>query len=159
MRRWVTAAAVLAALAASAAFARDSLGVFNDWGAFRDPATATAPLRCYAIAQPQSGGAAVRYVTIAYWPNARVRGQVHVRLATNARPGTAVTMRLGSQRFTLVTRGAGAWASNPQMDAAIVAAIRSSQAMSASVNGATASWRLRGAATAIDAAALGCARR
>ncbi|MEK6541088.1 MAG: hypothetical protein AABZ45_03095 [Pseudomonadota bacterium] len=46
------------------------------------------------------------------------------------------------------------------MDAAIVAAIRSNQGMSVSGGGGTATtWRLRGAATAIDAAALGCAGR
>ncbi|MEQ1687095.1 MAG: hypothetical protein ABL874_00805 [Sphingopyxis sp.] len=159
MRRWVTAAALLTAAAATSAIGRDSLGVFNDWGAFRDLATASAPQRCYAIAQPTSGGATIRYVTITFWPASRVRGQVHVRLAVPTSPRATVTMRVGSQRFTLITRGTGAWAASAQMDAAIVAAIRSSQAMSASANGVTASWRLRGAATAIDAAALGCARR
>ncbi|MEQ1510424.1 MAG: hypothetical protein ABL909_08515 [Sphingopyxis sp.] len=157
--RAIASAACLLLLHASAATARDSLGVFDDWGAFRDPATASAPLRCYAIALPQNGGTTVRFVTITFWPASRVRGQVHIRLASAAPARSSVTMRVGSQRFTLITRGTGAWAANAQMDAAIVAAIRSNRTMSINVGGATAGLRLRGAATAIDAAALGCARR
>lgn len=158
MKRHAILALSAAALLQTTVHARDSLGVFNDWGAFRDPASDAAPLRCYAIAQPQSGGATLRYATIAFWPASRVRGQVHVRLATSLPPRSAIMLRVGSQRFALVMRGTGAWAANAQMDAAIVAALRSNQMMSISAGGITATWGLRGAATAIDAAALGCAR-
>lgn len=146
-------------LSANPAAARDALGVFDDWGAFRDPASNSAPLRCYAIAEPQSGATNARYITIATWPSARIRGQVHVRLAAPVAARSIVTLAVGSQRFVLTARGTSAWASDARMDAAIVAAIRSSQTMTIRVGAASASWRLRGAATAIDAAALGCARR
>ena len=53
--------------------AKDSLGVFSDWGAFRD----TAVPRCYAIAMP----AASRlqrdfepFATIGTWPRRGLRG-------------------------------------------------------------------------------------
>jgi hypothetical protein len=156
-------AALVSAIAlftlAGTASARDTLGIFEDWGAFRDPATPQAPLRCYAIAEPASGGSAVRYATIGFWPGSRVRAQFHVRLA-NAQPaGTRGSVAAGGRRFALVIRGTSAWAADARLDAAIVAAIRSGQSMGVSIGGNGAQWRLRGAATAIDAAALACARR
>ena len=50
--RWIAAA--LALLAAAPLAAKDSLGVFGEWGAFRD---STVP-RCYAIASAQPATAA-----------------------------------------------------------------------------------------------------
>ena len=149
--------ALLAALAASPAAARDSLGIFEDWAAFRDPARGSAPLRCYAIAEPERADGRDFYATISHWPAARVRGQFYIRLPRATR-GTA-TLSIGSRRFTLTARGEGLWAADARSDAIIVAAMRSAGRMSVSAGGLSASWRLRGAATAIDAAALGCARR
>ena len=149
-----------AALPATPALARDSLGVFGDWGAFRDPETP----RCYAIAEPESATIAGGYATIGFWPADRVRSQIFLRFPRPLDTRRAPALTIGSQRFLLSPRGAGAWARDARMDAAIVAAMRSSTAMSVTAIGQrggtmTASWRLRGAATAIDAAALGCARR
>ncbi len=157
-QRWGGAVAAVLLLAAPA-LARDSLGVFEDWAVFRDPATP----RCYAIAEPESAGLRGGYITIGYWPRARQRGQIFFRLPRAAGNGSA-TLTLDGQRFTLLQRGAGAWAQNQRMDAAILASIRSATAMTLAVRegrGASysATWRLRGAATAIDAAALGCAGR
>jgi hypothetical protein len=64
----------------------------------------------------------------------------------------------------MVAGPVNAWAPNPRVDAAIVAAVRSGEDMavsSISVKGTTFTdrYRLQGAASAIDAAALGCARR
>jgi len=150
----------LAILLATPALARDSLGVFGDWAAFRDPATP----RCYAIAEPDSASIAGGYATIGFWPAARVRTQIFLRFPRNLDPARAPALTVGGQRFLLTARGAGAWARDARMDAAIVAAMRSAPAMSVTAIGErggtmTATWRLRGAATAIDAAALGCARR
>ncbi|MBX4389650.1 hypothetical protein K4H03_26600, partial [Mycobacterium tuberculosis] len=52
---------------------RESLGVFDGWGAFRD----AAPARCYAIAQPVQGKAGA-FASIANWPRSGARGQVHI---------------------------------------------------------------------------------
>lgn len=152
MRHLVLAA--MASLLATPATARDSLGIFGDWAAFRDPAGRGAPLRCYAIAEPEQASVRGAYATVGHWPTSRVRGQIYIHLPTATR-GPA-TLQVGSRRFALSARGSGLWAADARGDAAIVAAMRGSVRMQVSIGRVTATWRLRGAATAIDAAALGC---
>lgn len=142
--------------------ARDSLGVFEGWGAFRDPA---AP-RCYAIAEPANRGRNGRwrpFASVGYWPKRGVRGQMHFRLSREKNAKSEVTLSIGVRSFTLTAGGAEAWAPDKRVDAAIVAAIRSGTSMSIQTTGKNGApfadvYALRGAATAIDAAALGCAR-
>lgn len=148
-------------LAASPATARDALGVYNGWGAFRD----TKPLRCFAIAEPvrNRGGKWRPFASAAHWPVPRIRGQVHIRLSREMRPHAAVTLSIDDRRFPMVAGGADAWAPDPRGDAAIIAAMRSGRSMSiatvsANGGGFADTYTLKGAATAIDAAALGCAR-
>ena len=79
------------------------------------------------------------------------------------RVGAPVTLIVGERRFSLVSGGADAWAADARADAAVVAAIRSARSMSVASVAATGggfaeTYVLKGAATAIDAAALGCAR-
>ena len=154
------ASALLVPVGASA---RDALGIFEGWGAFRDP---TIP-RCYAIAEPArrsgTGGNWRAFASIATWPRQQVRGQVHFRLSRARRDGTAAALSIGDRRFALVAGSADAWARDRQSDAAIIAAIRSGTSMSVAAIDARGRpfadvYALRGAATAIDAAALGCAR-
>ena len=145
----------LAALATPLA-ARDSLGVYSNWAAFRD---AKQP-RCYAIAKPRSGAG---FASIATWPQQNVRNQVHFRLPRDVGDKGA-NLIVGERRFALATRGKNAWAQDRRMDAAIVAAMRSASTMRISAKGAdgrgfTERYSLDGAASAIDAAVVGCARR
>ena len=152
---------ILLLLAASPAWARDALGMFGAWGAFRDPA---AP-RCYAIAMAAPSAKQREfqpYADVAWWPRVGVRGQVHFRLSRRLQPGTAITLSLGGQRIPLTGGGADAWAPDKRGDAAIIAAMRSAGEMSISARdtgggGFSNTWDLTGAATAIDAATLGCA--
>lgn len=154
------AAAALALLAAPA-FARDSLGMFGGWGAFRDPA---AP-RCYAIAvaAPSTKQRDYQpYADVAWWPRQGLRGQVHFRLSRKLAPGAAISLSIGSQRIALTGGGGDAWAADKRGDAAIVAAMRSASEMTvnardAAGRGFSNTWSLAGAATAMDAAAVGCA--
>jgi len=145
----------------AATAARDTLGIFEGWGAFRD----AVPRRCYAIAEPaaRSRGAAWRaFAAIATWPDRSVRGQLHIRLSRRQAPHQPIVLGVGDRRFALLAGGADAWAPDRRTDAAIVAAMRSARSMSVEGKGLDGTpfvdaYRLRGAATAIDAAALGCA--
>jgi hypothetical protein len=154
---------LLAALPAAAwASPRTALGVFDGWGAFREAATP----RCYAIAAPAATIGTPRtkaYASVGYWPKARIRGQFYVRLSKPRGANRELRLTVGSRRFILTGNGLHGWASDARMDAAIIAAMRSAPSMSVESGtesgGAIAdTYRLRGAATAIDAAALGCAR-
>jgi hypothetical protein len=155
-------ASVFAALAWPAP-ARDVLGVFQRWGAFRD----TPQGRCFAIAQPLAGGWEASpwrpFAAVGYWPKQGLRGQVAVRLSHALVEGSNATLIIGEQRFTLQGGVADTWSVDRRADAAIVAAIRSGRTMAVSGRAKaggnfTDRYDLRGAATAIDAAALGCAR-
>ena len=142
--------------------ARDSLGMFGTWGAFRDPAVP----RCYAIAMAEPSTLQrdyQPYAAIGTWPTRQVRGQVHLRLSRKMSPAGQIILTLGGERFELVGGGGDAWAADPRMDAAIVAAMRSATSMTVSARDAAGkgfsnTWPLTGAATAMDAAAIGCAR-
>jgi hypothetical protein len=146
------AALLLLAFAAPLA-ARESLGVYESWAAFRDP----APARCYAIARAQ--GARAGYATVSNWPAKNVRGAVYFALSREVAEGAKVQLSVGGTRFDLLAKGRNAWARDARADAAIIAALRSAKAMSVSGSGFTDRYTLAGAATAIDAATVGCARR
>jgi hypothetical protein len=158
------AASALLFLCAAPLAAKDSLGVFGEWGAFRDPAVP----RCYAIAAAQPGTVDARrdhapFASVGTWPKQGVRGQLHLRLSRNLAKAAAITLSIDGQSFRL-TGGAGdAWAGDARMDAAIVAAMRSASAMSVSARDAAGRrfsdrYSLSGAPTALDAATVGCAR-
>lgn len=148
---------VLLAMALQGAMARESLGVFERWGAFRETQ------RCFAIAQPV-GARAGGFASVANFPAKRIRGQFHARLSRARAERAQVTLSIGERRFQLVGNTSDAWAPDTRTDSAIVAAIRSARSMSVESVDARGrpfadTYALRGAATAIDAAALGCARR
>jgi hypothetical protein len=140
-------------LSSAAAYARDSLGVYDGWGAFRD----AKPHRCYAIAAPDKGaggnGRWKPFASVAHWPDQGIRGQVHIRLSSGNNHD-ALVLKIDDRTFPLVAGGADAWAPNAGVDAAIVAAMRSGHVLSVGRN----AYTLKGAASAIDAAALGCAK-
>ncbi len=143
--------ALLLLLAAPLA-ARESLGVYDSWAAFRD----AKPARCYAIAKAQGAPPAPAYATVSMWPARKVRGAVHFVLSREA-TGT-VRLAIGDKRFDLVAKGRNAWGPDARTDAAIVAALRAGTRMSVSGEGFTDRYTLAGAATAIDAAVVGCAK-
>lgn len=144
------------------ALARDSLGVFEKWGAFRDP---NVP-RCYAIAMGEQTGRQRDYqpfASIGTWPTRGVRNQVHFRMSRQLAPEGRITLFISGRQFALQGGGGDAWAADQAMDAAIIAAMRSAQWMTVNARDSKGrrfsdSWQLRGAATAMDAATVGCAR-
>lgn len=153
---------VLTALVATPVAARDALGVFGQWAAFRD---AIAP-RCYAIAMAMPSTMKREFqpfATVAWWPRKQVRGQVHFRLSRPIKPGAPLNLSIAGQRIALVGGGAEAWAADKRGDAAIIAAMRSAPEMTVYARDASGrsfsnSYKLEGAATAMDSAALGCAQ-
>jgi hypothetical protein len=155
--------ALLAAAAASPALARDSLGMFGSWGAFRDPQVP----RCYAIAMADTASGAraeqQAYAGVSHWPRRGLRNQVHFRLSKRVPANASLRLTVGTQPFALRGAGGDAWTADRRIDAAVVAAIRSAETMRVSGRGADGRgfsdrYPLAGAASAIDAAALGCAR-
>lgn len=150
----------LLALAAAPLAARESLGVYDSWAAFRD----ASPARCYAVskaqgAKAQAKTAAPAYATVSLWPGKGVRNAVHLVLSREVADKARLRLTVGDKRFDLVAKGRNAWATDARGDAAIVAAMRSAARMSVSGAGFTDRYTLSGAATAIDAATVGCAKR
>jgi hypothetical protein len=150
-----------AAIGATPVLAKDHLGIYSDWAAFRD---ASVP-RCYAIAKAAPSSRQRDFdpfATIGTWPDRNIRGQVHFRVSRNLRSGKPITLTLGKKSFTLVGGGGDAWAKNKSMDAQIVAAMRSAREMVVKATDSKGrrfsnTYALKGAATAMDAATLGCA--
>lgn len=155
-----TALPLLAILAFTApASARDSLGVYSNWAAFRDD----SPSRCYAIAKPRSGSAGP-FASVATWPDKGLRGQVYFRLSRETGEDAGATLTIGDEKFELVTQGRNAWAANNSADAGIIAAMRSASRMTVAARGSNGArfsdrYSLTGAATAMDASVVGCASR
>ena len=147
-------------LAAPAEAERQALGIFSLWGSFKDGN------RCWAVAEPEgaarrTGGRA--YASVAWSAAGAPRGEVSFRLARPKREGSAVLLRIDERLFQLTGAGDNAWAENARADAEIVAAMRTGVQMTLETraeNGAGLrdAYVLRGAATAIDAAAIACAR-
>ena len=140
---------------------RETLGIYAGWGAFRD----AAPARCFAIARPvERYRQAQPFFSIATWPRSGARDQLHIRLSRVRAANARVTLSVGERRFELMAGDSDAWAPDSRTDAAIVAAMRDGRSMSVESVGANGapfadSYALKGAASAIDAAALGCVGR
>jgi len=151
---------LLLAAAAPAAAQPQSLGVFGAWGAFRDAG------RCYAITQPFEAPPPEGwwpFASIGHWPG-RSGGQLHVRLSRAKRDGSAVLVRIDGRSFQLRGGGRDAWAPDARADAEIQSAMRTGIDLvveTRSTRGLLVRdrYRLRGAATAMDAAAISCAPR
>lgn len=156
------ASSLALALGTQAASAKDSLGVFSDWGAFRDAETP----RCYAIAEAKKIGRARQFVpfaSIGNWPDEDIRSQIHFRLSRRTGSSGNISLVVGATRFTMRGGGGDAWAQDGRMDAAIIAAMRSASAMTISASDANGSrftdrYSLEGVATAMDAATVGCSQ-
>jgi hypothetical protein len=158
--------AAIAPSPAGAASERTAIAIFREWGAFREGSD-DAPTRCFAIAEPPPNSANAgrgAFASVADWPAKRVRAQLSIQLSHTAREGERVVLSIGDAAFPLIVHGRSAWAHDRRQDAAIVAAMRSGSSMSISAVGANGNpfadvYRLRGAASAIDAAALACPPR
>lgn len=158
--RTVFLSAVALCLVAAPVTAKDRLGAYQGWAAFRDPETP----RCYAIAAPEETvGTATRkaYLSIGFWPKRGVSHQIYVRLSRERSSNSVITLSAGGRRFRLDGEGSSGWATDRRMDLAIIAAMRSATSLSIESIGRDGrsivdAYSLRGAPSAIDSAALGC---
>lgn len=142
--------------------ARENLGLYAGWGAFRDPLVP----RCYAIAlaEPSAKQRDYQpYAAVGTWPRRGARNQVNFRLSREVGSNAAISLRIGDRRMTLTGGGGDAWPRNDTDNAAIVAAMRSAATMTVSSRDRRGRsfaniYALPGAASAMDAALIGCAR-
>lgn len=145
--------------AAPTAAQRQTIGIHYQWGALQEQ----APRRCYAISAPTKLTDSAAFASISNWPRRGIRSQLHIRLSTPKREGSAVLLRVDNRVFQLVGNGIDAWAPDDKADAEIVAAMRRGVDMVVETRSTRGGrirdhYPLRGAATAIDAAAIACAR-
>lgn len=137
---------------------RVTIGIHENWGAF----TEASPRRCFAMAAPVQRRRQA-FVAVTNWPGEHARSQLHVRLSRARGPRAQVTVAIGERRFRLTAGPRDAWAPEVASDRAIVAAMRGGRSLSIeSVDTRGRAfvdvYRLGGAATAIDAAAVACTR-
>ena len=98
----------------------------------------------------------------AFTPDRRRWGEFHARLSRDARPGSSVILTVGERPFMLVGRGGWAWSRGGMQEQAIMAAVRGSTSMRIDARDSSGrrirdGYALKGAPTAIDAAAAHCA--
>ena len=159
----------LALLLASPALAqpRTSLGIYGDWGAYRDPASGI----CYALTVPSrsqlSRSGARRgdaYLAVTYGrgaDTARGAAQPYWRAGFPVDPETPVRLTIDGRDFALSARADEAWTATSAADTAVLAAMRlgsSATVRSRSTRGTqvTDSYSLKGFAAAMDAARTQC---
>jgi hypothetical protein len=152
---------LLVGLSAPAVAQQQALGAFGLWGAFSEKN------RCFAIAEPlqrRRNATGRAFASIGWFPGRGIKGQVHIRFSEPKRQGSAVLLRVDERTFQLTGGSVDAWAPDVRADAEIVAAMRSGLQLvveTRNVRGGLMrdAYRLRGAATALDAAAIACAPR
>ena len=152
-------AVVIGLLGAEAAAAQRLLHAGAFWAALERPGgTCEAVSRSEVVA---ASGRPQARATFAFTRDGKRRGELHFIFARPVRPGAAAVLTVGAESFLLVTRGTSAWSRGPAQEAAIIAAIRRSAEMRVRAQGQggriSDRYLLRGAPTAIDAAALACA--
>ena len=150
--------AFAAALATPAA-ATERLFASGAWAAHRFGARCEAGSRPLHPARVRERAARAGFL---FDPARRRIGEFHVRLSRAPRPGSSVILTIGTRPFLLVSRGSWAWSRGPAQDTAIIAAARSAGGMRVEARDGSGRrfadrYLLAGAATAIDAAAAGCA--
>ena len=150
---------IVLALLLAAADGRVALGAWQRWGAFRDPLA-----HCFAVSLPVSTGGRGRGFAsvVAHFGRTR-RAALYVRLSAARNLATPLVLAIGERRFTLSGSETAGWAPDAGADRAIVGAMRGARSMSVAAVSTRGrpfadTYALPGAATAIDAAALGCSR-
>lgn len=120
---------------------------------------------CEAVGRSElvaSPGRVQARAAFAFSRDGRRRGELHLILSRPARRGADALLNIAGQSFLLKTSGQSAWSRGHAQEQAIIAALRRSGEMRVRAQGVggriSDRYLLAGAPTAIDAAALACAR-
>ncbi|MCC2979611.1 invasion associated locus B family protein [Sphingomonas sp. IC4-52] len=138
---------------------RATVGIYGAWGAFRQG----SPASCYAISAP-TRARTEGFASVAARFGRSGRPAIYIYLSQRRAQAAPITLAIGERRFTLSGNTRSAWSPDAATDRAIISAMRGGRSMSISAVSMRGrpfadSYALSGAATAIDAAALECARR
>lgn len=149
------------------------LGTFNTWRAIS--AQSQGNRQCYALGtptrseprdiQPGSSRRNATNIFISFRPRQNVRNEVSVMIGYDFRPGSNATIEVvvgrATRRFSLFTRGQGAWLQNAAEEAQLVEALRSGREFrvrgtSQRGTNTTDTYSLEGISAALDRAAQEC---
>jgi hypothetical protein len=143
---------------AAPAFAKDSLGIFGDWGAFREK---RGSMVCYAVSAPSAStgrGRSGGQLVVSLWPGRTTAPQVMISAGSDIQ---SASLRVNGQSFKLASRGDSAWLADAQSDGQALAAFTGGR--QASVDGKTGrgnrfndSYALAGFGEALAAAQKAC---
>lgn len=163
-RIYIAISALILILSPAMAQAKDLVSIFSGWAVFSQ--SDGGGKHCYAISQPAEvvGRDSLKgnsSFIIGFWPQRKQSYQIYVRFSRERSSNSVVTLSAGGRRFRLNGNRIEAWSKDARMDMAIIAALRSSASMSIESIGRDGraivdAYKLRGAATAIDSAALAC---
>jgi invasion protein IalB len=137
---------------------------YGDWGVY---ATDTARTKvCYALSQPKDRQPAALkrdpgYIFISTRPGENVKNEVSVTVGFALKEGSEAQLEVGDGKFSLYTKGDGAWVRNAAEEARLVDTLRKGRDLvvkSTSVRGniTTDRYSLSGLAQALDRVAQEC---
>ncbi len=140
------------------------LGTFQDWRTFSFLEGGNKV--CYMLSVPTQARHGNRqrgdiYALVTHRPAQESFNVVSFIAGYTYKPGSEVTVNIGSRSFKLFTEGDGAWARDGETDRALVAAIR--RGLTMEVRGESSrgtqtrdTYSLRGSSSALDAINRGC---
>lgn len=160
----LAAAAVLGALPAAAQQSPLLLVQSGDWSAVTAGAQKTKV--CYALSKPTKlEPAGLNHGDVFFFvstrPGENVRNEPSIQVGYTLKEGTKVTVDIDGQKYSLFTRGDGAWLETAAEETKLVDALKRGKKLtvggtSGRGNATTYSFSLKGVSAAIDAAAKEC---
>lgn len=119
----IVALAAAVSLAAPAGHAQEQLGSYKAWNAYTHVDGDNKI--CYIVSEPkESKPKNVRrgdiYFMVTHRPAESVADEVYLNIGYPIKPGAPVDVKVGSQRFALVTEGGDAWTPDAQTDGKLV---------------------------------------
>ncbi len=102
------------------AFAKETIGVFGEWGTFRDTRGSTV---CYVVSAPSASsgkGRAAPQLVVSIWPRQNIGAQVMVG---GGAPVKSMNARVNGASFTLSVRGESGWMPDAHGDLTMLSAL------------------------------------